>query len=140
MSYACLIVAECARGNTAKAGCQLKLLAAALPGFGSDTLARLFDIFPEPLRSNSLAVCAKPDCFRSKLRSDLAAVGGTVEGPLAINRMVILSGGVRCSPWEFRRQGSVICSRSIRRSEPAFSAETRTGLSASFGDRAPTAA
>jgi len=56
MSYAWLIVAECARGNPAEAERQLKRLAAILPGFGSGTLARLFDMFPEPLRSNSVAV------------------------------------------------------------------------------------
>jgi hypothetical protein len=53
MSYACLIVAECARGNTAEAERQLKLLAATLPGFESDTLARPFDILPAPLRWRS---------------------------------------------------------------------------------------
>jgi len=56
MSYAWLIVAECARGNAAEAERQVKRLAAILPGFEPRTLARLFDVFPEPLRSNSVAV------------------------------------------------------------------------------------
>ncbi len=56
MSYAWLIVAECARGNVGEAERQVKRLAAILPGFEPGTLARLFDMFPEPLRSNSVAV------------------------------------------------------------------------------------
>ena len=56
MSYAFLIVAECARGNAAEAERHVKRLAALLPGFEPGTLARLFDVFPEPLRSNSVAV------------------------------------------------------------------------------------
>lgn len=56
MSYAWLIVAECARGNAAEAERQVKRLAAILPAFEPGTLARLFDVFPEPLRSNSVAV------------------------------------------------------------------------------------
>jgi tetratricopeptide (TPR) repeat protein len=56
MSYAWLIVAECARGNVAEAERQMNRLATILPGFEPATLARLFDVFPEPLRSNSLAV------------------------------------------------------------------------------------
>lgn len=56
MSYAWLIVAECARGNVGEAERQVKRLAAILPGFEAGTLARLFDMFPEPLRSNSVAV------------------------------------------------------------------------------------
>jgi tetratricopeptide (TPR) repeat protein len=56
MSYAWLIVAECARGQVAEARRQVERLAAILPGFESETLARLFDIFPEPLRSTSVAV------------------------------------------------------------------------------------
>jgi adenylate cyclase len=55
MSYAWLIVAECARGNVAEAERQVRRLAEILPGFGPGTLASLFDIFPEPLRSNSVA-------------------------------------------------------------------------------------
>ena len=55
MSYAWLIVAECARGNTAEAERQVERLAEILPGFTRTMLADLFDIFPEPLRSNSLA-------------------------------------------------------------------------------------
>ncbi|MBI4591035.1 MAG: hypothetical protein HY725_19585 [Candidatus Rokubacteria bacterium] len=56
MSYAWLIVAECARGNVGEAERQVKRLAAILPGFEPGMLARLFDIFPEPLRSNSVVV------------------------------------------------------------------------------------
>ncbi|QQS12828.1 MAG: tetratricopeptide repeat protein [Rhodospirillales bacterium] len=56
MSYAWLIVAESARGNRAGAEQQLKRLARILPGFGPATLAKLFGIFPEPLRSDSLPI------------------------------------------------------------------------------------
>ena len=56
MSYVWLIVAECARGNAAEAERYVKRLAATLPGFEPGTLAEMFDIFPEPLRSNSVAV------------------------------------------------------------------------------------
>ena len=56
MSYAFLIVAECARGNSAEAARHVKRLATTLPGFEPGTLAQLFDVFPEPLRSNSVAV------------------------------------------------------------------------------------
>ena len=56
MSYAWLIVAECARGNTAEAERTVKRLAEVLPGFEAGGLAGLFDIFPEPLRSNSIAM------------------------------------------------------------------------------------
>ena len=56
MSYAWLIVAECARGNTVEAERTVKRLAEVLPGFESGGLAGLFDIFPEPLRSNSIAM------------------------------------------------------------------------------------
>ncbi len=56
MSYAWLMVAECARGNAAEAERQIKRLAEILPGFEPRTLARLFDMFPDPLRSNSVVV------------------------------------------------------------------------------------
>jgi adenylate cyclase len=56
MSYAWLIVAECARGNPAEAGRYLKRLIGTLPGFEPGSLASLFDMFPEPLRSNSVAL------------------------------------------------------------------------------------
>jgi tetratricopeptide (TPR) repeat protein len=56
MSYAWLIVAECARGNTLEAERQMNRLADILPGFGPDMLERLFDFFPEPLRSDAVAV------------------------------------------------------------------------------------
>jgi adenylate cyclase len=55
MSYAWLIVAECARSNRAEAERQLKRLAEIIPGLGPATLAKLFEIFPEPLRSDSLS-------------------------------------------------------------------------------------
>ena len=56
MSYAWLVVAECARGNPAEALRQVERLAEILPGFEPETLASLFDVFPDPLRSNSIAV------------------------------------------------------------------------------------
>jgi tetratricopeptide (TPR) repeat protein len=56
MSHAWLIVAECARGNAAEAERQVDRLAATLPGFEPGMLARLFDMFPEPLRSNAVAL------------------------------------------------------------------------------------
>ena len=56
MSYAWLIVAECARGNIGEAERYVKRLVATLPGFEPGKLAGLFDMFPEPLRSNSVAV------------------------------------------------------------------------------------
>jgi TolB-like protein len=56
MSYAWLIVAECGRGGKAEAERQLQRLAGVLPAFGPDTLFKLFDIFPEPLRSKSLTI------------------------------------------------------------------------------------
>ena len=56
MSYVWLIVAECARGNAAEAKRQIERLPEILPGFEPGTLASLFDVFPEPLRSNSVGV------------------------------------------------------------------------------------
>jgi TolB-like protein/Tfp pilus assembly protein PilF len=56
MSYAWLMVAECARGNAAEAERQLERLTEVLPGFEPGTLARLFEYFPDPLRSNAVAV------------------------------------------------------------------------------------
>ena len=56
MSYAWLMVAECARGNVVEAERQLKRLAEVLPGFEPGALAGLFDVFPEPLRSTSVAI------------------------------------------------------------------------------------
>jgi Tfp pilus assembly protein PilF len=58
MSYAWLVVAECERGDIAEAERQMKRLAAVLPGFTPVTLAKLFEIFPEPLASR---------CARSRL-------------------------------------------------------------------------
>ncbi|HEX2888007.1 adenylate/guanylate cyclase domain-containing protein [Vineibacter terrae] len=55
MSYAWLIVAESARGNAAEARSQVENLARLLPGFGPETLARMFDVFPLPVRTKSLA-------------------------------------------------------------------------------------
>ena len=56
MSYAWLVVAECERGDIAEAERQMKRLAAVLPGFTPVTLAKLFEIFPEPLASRCSAV------------------------------------------------------------------------------------
>jgi TolB-like protein/Tfp pilus assembly protein PilF len=56
MSYAWLIVAECARGNAVEAERQLGRLADILPGFEPGMLARLFDVFPDPLRGNAVAM------------------------------------------------------------------------------------
>jgi len=56
MGYAWLIVAECARGNAAEAERQLKRLAEILPGFEPANLARLFDVFPNPLRANLVGI------------------------------------------------------------------------------------
>jgi TolB-like protein/Tfp pilus assembly protein PilF len=56
MSYAWLVVAECERGDIAEAERQMKRLAAVLPGFTPVTLAKLFEIFPEPLASRCRAV------------------------------------------------------------------------------------
>jgi len=55
MSYAWLIVAECARGNVSEAKRQAQRLAAILPDDDPVRLARLFDVFPDPLRSTSIA-------------------------------------------------------------------------------------
>jgi tetratricopeptide (TPR) repeat protein len=56
MSYAWLIVAECARGNTADAEREMRRLADVLPDFGPAVLERLFDFFPEPLRSHAVGI------------------------------------------------------------------------------------
>jgi adenylate cyclase len=55
MSYAWLIVAECERGNTAEAERQVKRLAGILPDFTPATLAKMFEIFPEPAASRCIA-------------------------------------------------------------------------------------
>lgn len=54
MSYAWLIVAESARGGIAEAQRALDRLEEIIPGFEPATLGRLFEIFPDPLRSHSL--------------------------------------------------------------------------------------
>ena len=54
MSYAWLIVAEAARGGIAEAQRALERLEEILPGFEPATLGRLFEIFPDPLRTHSL--------------------------------------------------------------------------------------
>lgn len=54
MSYAWLIVAECARGNVEEAKRQARRLAAILSDDNPARLVGLFDIFPEPLRSASV--------------------------------------------------------------------------------------
>lgn len=55
MSYAWLIVAECERGNVAEAERQVRRLAEVLPGFMPAMLAKLFEIFPDPLTARCLA-------------------------------------------------------------------------------------
>jgi TolB-like protein/class 3 adenylate cyclase/Tfp pilus assembly protein PilF len=66
ISYAFLIVVECARGNTAEARSVLNRLAGILPGFTPAILSQLFDVFSDPLRSNSLAILRRagliPEC------------------------------------------------------------------------------
>jgi TolB-like protein len=54
--YAFSIVAECARGNAAAAGRLASRLAAVLPTFTPAALATVFDVFPDPLRSDSVAI------------------------------------------------------------------------------------
>ena len=44
-----------ARGNPDEARCHVTRLTEILPGFAPDMLARLFDVFPEPLRVASVA-------------------------------------------------------------------------------------
>lgn len=56
MSYAWLIVAECARGNLGEARRQAQRLAAILADDDPARLVRLFDIFPDPLRTDSVAM------------------------------------------------------------------------------------
>jgi tetratricopeptide (TPR) repeat protein len=56
IGYAFAIVAECARGDTAEAARVVERLAGVLPGLTPTMLAELFDVFPDPLRTNSLAV------------------------------------------------------------------------------------
>lgn len=55
MGHAWLIVAECARGNVAQARRQARRLAEILPDGSGARLASLFDVFPEPLRTDSVA-------------------------------------------------------------------------------------
>ena len=56
VSYAFAIVAECARGDTGAARREVDRLAGILPGLTPEVLAKLFDAFPDPLRSDSLAI------------------------------------------------------------------------------------
>ena len=55
ISYLFSIVAECARGNTAEARRLVSRLASTQPGFTPAMLAKLLDVFRDPLRSDSLA-------------------------------------------------------------------------------------
>jgi TolB-like protein/class 3 adenylate cyclase len=55
ISYAFVIVVECARGNTIEAARMVNRLAGVLPGFTPAMLGKIFDAYPDPLRSNSLA-------------------------------------------------------------------------------------
>ena len=66
MSYAWLIVAECARGNTAEAERQMTRLADILPGFGPAMLERLFEFFPDPLRSEAVATLRHAGVVRGR--------------------------------------------------------------------------
>jgi TolB-like protein/class 3 adenylate cyclase/Tfp pilus assembly protein PilF len=54
MAYAWLMVAECARGDTAEAQAQFQRLAEIIPNFGPDGLAKLFEMFPPVLRGKAL--------------------------------------------------------------------------------------
>jgi adenylate cyclase len=54
--YAFSIVAECARGKPAEATQLVARLAAILPHFTPAALATLFDVFPDPLRADSVAI------------------------------------------------------------------------------------
>jgi adenylate cyclase len=56
ISYAFAIVAECASGDLAGARRELARLAGILPDFTPVVLAKLFDVFPDPLRSSSLEI------------------------------------------------------------------------------------
>jgi len=55
MGYAWVIVAECERGNTAEAERQARRLAEILPGFAPAMLAKLFEIFPDPVMVKCLS-------------------------------------------------------------------------------------
>jgi adenylate cyclase len=50
-----LMVAECRRGNRAEAEIQLRQLEVIIPGFGPETLARMWEVFPPQLRHPALA-------------------------------------------------------------------------------------
>lgn len=54
MSYAWLVVVEAARGGIAEAQRAVERLEEIIPGFDPPMLGRLFEIFPDPLRSYSL--------------------------------------------------------------------------------------
>ena len=54
MSYIHLVVAECGRGDRAEAERQLGRIAEVLPGFKREALPKMFEMFPEPYRSESL--------------------------------------------------------------------------------------
>jgi adenylate cyclase len=55
MGYAWVIVAECERGNLAEAERQARRLAEILPGFTPAMLAKLFEIFPDPVMVKCLS-------------------------------------------------------------------------------------
>jgi adenylate cyclase len=59
ISHAFAIVAECAIGHALEAGRLVDRLAGILPGFTPATIGKLFDVFPDPLRSDSLAILAR---------------------------------------------------------------------------------
>jgi adenylate cyclase len=56
ISHVFLIVAECARGNTGEARRVVSRLAGILPDFTPAVLGSLLGVFPDPLRSSSLAI------------------------------------------------------------------------------------
>jgi TolB-like protein len=55
MGYAWVIVAECERGDAVEAERQARRLADVLPGFTPAMLAKLFEIFPDPVTTKCLA-------------------------------------------------------------------------------------
>jgi len=56
LSYAFAAVAQCASGRPDQAAGEVERLAGILPGLTPALLARLFDVFLDPLRSTSLAI------------------------------------------------------------------------------------
>lgn len=65
MSHAWLVVAECARGNVAGARQAAQRLGELLPGDDPAQLERLFDVFPQPLRDDAVALLRQAGLARS---------------------------------------------------------------------------